>query len=303
MIKKETIFTVFLLLLVLFLINSCKKEEPVGSPSQKANVSVTVGNNAPTITSVTLDVADNVNIIEGGNRTLYFSFIASDADGSSNLNDATAGGSISKLGETTRTASCSFANNIGSNAKNYSCTTNVVFYYGAGLWDLNANIQDVNGASGAGSITFTITETTAISLGTNTFSFSTITPNQVDIMADSLVGITNIGNKEITSLLISANTLIPSTGDTFIPASNFSIGTDYSGTNACNVALTTTTRLANLTIPAGYANFTGSINGASVPAQAIGNKETLGLCLIHAPSNLISTTYSAAGGSAWIFIA
>jgi len=266
-------------------------------------LSTTVNNN-PTIDSVTLDTADDVNILEGGNRTLWFSFISTDLDGASNLDNTKASANISRTGETTRIASCTFANDIGVNSRNYSCNTNIVFYDGAGAWNINTYIEDVNGASVQSNLdTFVITETTAIVLDSGVISFPQVSSNQYNISSLSLIGINNTGNKDISNLRVSAKTLVSSSGTTFIPASNFSIGTDYSGTNACNVALTTTTRLANLTIPAGYANFTGSINGASVPAQAIGNKETLGLCLIHAPSNLISTTYSAAGGSAWIFIA
>src|SRR3989344_2038099 len=221
MVKKETVFAVIFLIFVLFLANSCKKE-PVGSPSQQADIAITVGNNVPTIGSITLDMADNVAILEGGNRTFRFSFIAADLDGSSNLDNTKASANISRTGETTRIASCSFANDIGVNSRNYSCNTNIVFYDGAGAWNMNTYIEDVNGASVQNNVnTFILTETTAIVLDGNTFLFSTISPNQKNITSTTLIGINNTGNDDITgaeTLNISAKTLVPSTGNTFIPA-------------------------------------------------------------------------------------
>ena len=50
------------------------------APTQTASISITVGNNAPIIGNVTLDMADSVSIIESGNKTFLFSFVATDAE-------------------------------------------------------------------------------------------------------------------------------------------------------------------------------------------------------------------------------
>ena len=54
-----------------------------------------------------------------------------------------------------------------------------------------------------------------------------------------------------------------------------------------------------MTDATGFSNFTGAINGSAVLAQAIGNKHSVGICLIHSPSDLQSTTYSTSNSGAW----
>ena len=61
--------------------------------------------------------------------------------------------------------------------------------------------------------------------------------------------------------------------------------------------------MANKSAAAGFANFTGPINGTTLPAGATGNLEQVELCLIHAPADLASTTYSTANSGAWTIIA
>src|SRR3989344_6068190 len=98
MIKKETAIIGLIFLFMIFVsvpeVNSypkffdrfTNKENLITgeAPSQTATVSITVGNNAPIIGNVTLDMADSIAITENGNKSFLFSFVAVDQEGVGN---------------------------------------------------------------------------------------------------------------------------------------------------------------------------------------------------------------------------
>jgi len=326
--KKEVI--VFLLILFFFIflavpqVNSYprlfnRNNEITGmAPTQTASISITVGNNAPVIGNVTLDMADSVSIVESGNRTLLFSFLVTDIEGAGNIDNTSGVANISRGGETTRhndtriyatDGGCKAINSYGTLSINFSCSIPIVFYDGAGVWNISVSAKDNNNNYAFNTTaTFTLQESTNIAIDVNTFAFSAVTPDQRNVTSTTLILVNNTGNDDLTgtgeTLNITAVTLVPASGTTFIPASNFSMGTVYSNSDECDTSLvTTTTRFTNTTDAAGYSNFTGALVGTTLPAQATGNTESLELCLIHAPSNLVSTTYSTANSGAWTIIA
>ena len=295
------------------------------APTQTATVSITVGNNAPVIGNVTLDMADSITLTENGNKSFLFSFVAVDQEGVGNLVNNSAVANVSASGETTRynntfvnptDGGCRAANPVGLNGVNYSCTINLVFYDAATTWTISVRINDSNGNFAQNiTKTFTIAELTAIQLDQGTITFPSITPSQFNVSSSINITITNTGNDDISgsqatgeTLNISAITLVPASGSTFIPASNFSIGQVNSTSghlmNPCDTSIVANvTRLKNVTEATGYANFSGRINGSAVLAQAVGNKHSMSLCLLHSPANLASTTYSSSNSGAWTILA
>ena len=295
------------------------------APTQTASLSITVGNNPPVIGNVTLDEADSITLTENGNKSFLFSFVAVDPEGLSNIVDGSAVANITRSGETTRhnntfvyntDGGCRFANNVGTNGKNFSCTIGIVFYDGAGLWNISVMVNDSNGNFAQNTTKpFTIQESTNIALDQSSITFPSVTLNQNNVSASINVTITNTGNDDISgrestgeTINITAITLVPSTGTTFIPASNFTIAeANGSGTNLinpCDFSITNNvTRLRNMTDAVGFSNFTGAINGSAVLARAVGNKQVYALCLIHAPNDLQSTTYSTTSSGSWTILA
>ena len=296
--------------------------------SESATVTITVGNTAPVIGNVTLDKADNVAITENGNKSFLFSFVVTDQEGAGNIVNNSAVANITRgfggTAETTRhnntfvnvnDGGCRANNPVGLNGINYSCTINIVFYDEAGLWNISVRINDSNGNFVQNTTkTFTIAETSSISISPSTISFPTIVPSDQNKSSSVNLSIINIGNDDLSgreatgeTINITAVTLVPSSGSTFIPASNFSIGqvngTSGHNLNFCDTSITANvTRLQNTTVAQGWANFTGAINGSGILARANNNYQSYGLCLLHAPGDLASTTYSTTSSGAWTFL-
>ena len=287
-------------------------------------INITIRNSIPIIGNITLDEADNIVLTENGNKSFVFSFVVTDADNFTDINNFSAVANVTRgfgsTAETTRhndtfvyptDGGCRANKLIGTNGKNFSCTIEMVFYDAAGLWNISARINDTNDFAQNTTKTFTVQESTNMQIDQSTISFPQITPNVYNISSLLNLTITNTGNDDISgrettgeTINITAITLVPSTGTTFIPASNFTIGqVNASGTfngDYCDPSIVrNVTRLRNVTDAAGFSNFTGAVNGSAVLAQAVGNKHTLGICLIHAPNDLQSTTYSTTSSGAW----
>ncbi len=282
----------------------------------------TAANNPPIIGNVTLDMASPVALTEAGNKSFLFSFVATDADGAGNLVNNSAVANVTAIGETTRyndtfvntnDGGCKATNPVGLNGINYSCTINLVFYDAATTWNISVMINDTNGAFAQNNTqTFVIQELTAIQLDQSSISFPTISINKNNISSLLNITITNTGNDDISgreatgeTINITGITLVPSTGNTFIPASNFTIGevnasTGFNGDYCDPSIFKNVTRLQNKTDAQGYSNFSGAINGSSLLAQASENKKVFGICLIHSPNDLQSgTIYSTSSSGSW----
>ena len=299
-------------------------------------VNLSILNTAPIIGNVTLDEADNINLVENGNKTFRFSFVVTDADNLTDIVNISAVANITRGFENTAEAiryndtfvnsgdgGCNAVNLILPNSKNFSCTINVVFYDGAGAWNISVRINDsvkrtdiVDYAFAQNNTqTFTINELTALVIYPSTISFPTIALGDVNVSARINITINNTGNDDISgrelsgeTINITAITLIGETDSTtVIPTNNFSIGTtegmgvapaycDPSVSNFKNV-----TKLINTTAALSpYNNFSGPINGSYVLAQAIGAQEILQICLLDVPDDLTAgQNYSSSKSGTW----
>jgi len=333
--KKEVI--VFLLILFFFIflavpqVNSYprlfnRNNEITGmAPTQTASISITVGNNAPVIGNVTLDMADSVSIVESGNRTLLFSFLVTDIEGAGNIDNTSGVANISRGGETTRhndtriyatDGGCKAINSYGTLSINFSCSIPIVFYDGAGVWNISVSAKDNNNNYAFNTTaTFTLQESTNIAIDVNTFAFSAVTPDQRNVTSTTLILVNNTGNDDISGrdfsgeyINFTAITLIgESTTTTAIPTGNFSVGTtDGLGTQPAYCDLSRTqnvTRLINYSAALSfYNNFSAGINGSFMLAQASGAQEILQLCFLDVPDDLTSQNYSTLRSGSWSII-
>ena len=291
--------------------------------TQSLGISVQT-NSIPIIGNVTFDIATPVSATENGNTSLLFSFVATDADGLSNIVNNSAVANITRAGETTRTnntfvtstdGGCNAVNNVGTNGKNFSCTIYIVFYDGAGTWDIAVRINDSNSAFAQNTTqSFTFNELTALTISPNSISFPTVGLSDVNVSARNNLTITNTGNDDISGreatgeyINVTALTLNGATsGATVIPTNNFSIGTNIDVTpipSYCDVSRSqNTTRLVNITAAlSAYNNFSNMINGSFVLAQAVGNQEVLSICLLDVPDDLTAQNYTT-GSTSWTIL-
>ena len=237
-----------------------------------------------------------------------------DNDGSNNIVNNSAVANISKSGETTRTndtfvtssdGGCTAVNNVGTNSRNFTCNISIVFYDGAGTWNIAVRINDSSGVFTQNTTqTFTINELTALTVSPGSISFPTVGLTSVNVSARANITLTNTGNDDISGWEATGETInitaVILTGETaqttFISTQNFTIGTLLDGSptpSYCDLSRgINTTRLVNTTAISPVNNFTGFVNGSILMAQAIGNQENLSICLLGVPSDLTAQNYS-----------
>src|SRR3989344_5617937 len=177
-----------------------------GSSPQSLSISVKA-NTVPIIGNITLDMADNVVLTESGNKSLFFSFVATDMDGLNDIVNNSAVANISRTGETTRyndafvysTVGGCRAQERGVNFKNFTCNISFVYYDGAGTWNISVMINDSASAFTQNiTQTFTINELTALIIYPNSISFPTVGLTDVNVSARANLTINNTGNDDIS---------------------------------------------------------------------------------------------------------
>ena len=169
-----------------------------------SNISVSVGNTAPTIPYVA-----NVSVVVltgGTTETVYVLFNASDVNGYDQLDHATASVTLFKAGETNRTSSGCVSQTNTTEVTVFNCSVDMQFYDAAGAdWGIHATIDD-DAAATADNLTETFTVATldyVSSDGTNVV-WSTLVSGSNNNEADGTIIVTNGGNQDYTSLDITA---------------------------------------------------------------------------------------------------
>ena len=253
-----------------------------------ASVSITVGNQIPTVEYVS---SISLQEVSAGNVSyISFTFNATDADGAGNLDDATAVSSFSLTGEIIRTnTSCDFLAEAG-NTREYNCTIGIWYWDGAGDWTINATIEDTNDAHAENSsTTFTLLETTAMVMSPTALEWPSVNLTSTDVLSNTdPITVNNTANKNITDGNVNV-TAIGLTGaditSEFIYAENFSVNT----ANACggtDMVNNTATGISGATIDKG--------NNSAGDGQ-----EELYFCLKGMLQTISAQTYSATGGDSW----
>jgi len=336
--KKETTLFVIILILGIFLIvpqvtnadifDVLNKITGFGSSPQSLSVSVQT-NSVPVVGNVTIVGSSTLSVTEGGNTSIYFTFDVTDGDGAGDIVNNSAVANITRgngnTAETTRYNDTFIDSGLGGCVANYTialnhvrfnCNISIVYYDGAGLWNISVRINDTNGAFAQNTTqTFTINELTALVIYPGSISFPSVGLGDVNVSARTNITINNTGNDDISGrdfsgeyINFTAITLIgESTTTTAIPTGNFSVGTtDGLGTQPAYCDLSRTqnvTRLINYSAALSfYNNFSAGINGSFMLAQASGAQEILQLCFLDVPDDLTSQNYSTLRSGSWSII-
>lgn len=305
MVKKEIILvlvSVFIILSITAFASAGLSEwfgKITGRVTQNpVNLTITVlDTTAPTISKV---YNNTVTLNEGPNSTLVqINFSASDPSGYLTINTTSAVVNLTRGGEATRmNATCILIVGAGNNA-NYSCNIYMVWFDGAGTWNITALIADFNNNVGQNTTnTFTVNALTGFMQAPSPLTWPVLLPNAYNqTSSNDPLTLNNTGNQDITSgnIQINATHLKGETdANRIIYSTNFSVfyATGGSPPVECDVttmgnSVYTGLAVSNLT----HGNFT--INDGTI------GQERLYFCLKYAGAELTSQTYSTASMGAW----
>ena len=314
--KKEKYYT-FLIVLIFIVIFSNSVfgffnllNEITGfATSRGTNLSIALaGKGGPTIGNVSAIAA--VNAVENSNKSVNFSFVASDPDGVANFNDSTALAIFNKTGEASRNATCTVGADINANSVNYTCSVNMWYFDGSGSWNVNVSVNDFNGLRGENSttagnmtgISFTLNALTAFIMNPTSLTWGTL--NVVDTNQTSNndpLGLNNTGNVDITNITVNATDLTGETDSAFrIYGENFTIANLTGGSPANECDFNT-----NATIPrrGQDTQINKTLMGRGNNSIATNSsREELFVCLTAMPANLTAQTYSTTQLGGWTVI-
>jgi len=192
----------------------CATEECAG------NVSIILGNTAPTIPYVT--PISTVVPTGGTTKTVYVVFNASDVNGYSDLNHSTANVTLWKTSETNRSASSCVAQQNTTQVTVFNCSVNMYFYDSAGTWNVDATVKDDYSETAENTtVTFTVDALDFITQNTASVIWGTVLLGTNDEQADNTITLTNGGNQDYTVLNITGYDAM--NGTNIIHAENFSV--------------------------------------------------------------------------------
>src|SRR3989344_1811175 len=285
--------------------------------SQSTSISITVGNDPPQVGNVSIASSWSVVNDPTSNKSIYFSFVVTDPQGSGNIDTASAianitngtGGGMVRHNLTSPDGGCVSEGAYGGASVNFSCTIKVMYYDTAMSWNISIYAEDQNGNSAQNNtVRFTLGETTSFSLSDSAISFPTATPSQENVtQSDGGIYMNNTGNDNIYAGSVNITAVDihgDSNGATFIPAKNFTISTvGGSATNSCDISLSGVYRLVNRSISGTSAFNSTIVSQAVLPiGPAPHNQETLFLCLRHVPGDLTGQAYSTDTEDDWSVI-
>ncbi len=196
-------------------------------------VAVTISNNAPVVTFTNTSMNATVTLSDGTTSQILIQFNITDADGTSNINNAAVGVNITFNGvkRSNNTGNCANLGDASSTVRSYACT--VLFYYydnSSTLWDINLSAADNTGATASNSSKSAGTNSSAHNLTVSSLSaFSLVTPSVVstanlgDSNTEITVVVNNTGNFDFTILNVTPFDLNASLTDFFKLGGNFSV--------------------------------------------------------------------------------
>jgi len=227
---------------------------------------ITVGNNAPTIDSVSDPTT--VTLVEGGTTQVSVTVLVSDPDGASDI--TLVNSSASAIGETNREdASCTDEGDVSSTQANFTCTF-THFYYDGGVsadsWTILALAQDASsGQDTDNTRTYEVTDLSAYNI-TQVPTWATLTAGTNNNAASNHLIINNTGNNDYTQFNVTAYDLL--NGANTIPVSGFDLDDDVAfGSAQAMVNATAVTVTGTFSfMTAGASAFDTVYHRADVPA-------------------------------------
>ncbi len=256
-------------------------------------------NTAPTIGN--LSVIPDQSITENSRTNVEFTFVVTDVDGNSNLNDTSLRATFNKTGETTRfNNTCRRLTNLSTAQANFSCTVDLWYYDNSGVWDVNVTIKDLNNAWGENTTTnLTLGSSTSIVMSPTALTWPSFGINDVNQTSNNdPIVINNTGNKNITlnGVTVNGTDLVGETTNTqSILVINFSVS-DRNGSTSPNFFECNRTILVNDTI----VNITGTnITRGNTSVDDNTGQQKLYFCITSVLPTLSAQPYSTAQLRAW----
>ena len=261
--------------------------------SDTTTLSITVGNNAPTISSIQSISAQSPRELD--HRTVAFNFNVSDADGVANINDSTAKAEFNRAGEVSRLdTSCTWVRDYSPNTAEYSCSIDMWYFDGSGAWNINVSASDINSAEARNdSTTFTYNQLTSMVMSPVSMSWSTLalTDTNVGSNNDPIV-INNTGNDVNLGVDINSRDLQGlTTTSEYIYAENFSVGVVSEGCGGTAMVDSVATSVGSAIVQKG--------NNTLNNNDATSGQEELFFCLRGLPKTISAQEYSTGGTGPW----
>jgi hypothetical protein len=162
--------------------------------------SATVTNDPPT---AAVDTGQSATPTAAGSRVIYIMFNASDPNGNSDLNDATASVTLNKSGETNRSSSsCTVDSNPSTTTTRYNCSVTIYYWDASGTWTINAAVKDSTSSTATATATMSMSTLDAISIVRASTSFSGAAGTS-DIAASPQQQVNNTGNQDYTTVQLT----------------------------------------------------------------------------------------------------
>ncbi len=261
--------------------------------SDTTTLSITVGNNVPTVSAV--QAISSQTPSEVGIKTVTFNFNVTDADGVVNINDSSAAAQFERGGETTRlNTSCVWVTDHLPNTAEYTCSIDMLYFDGSGSWTVNASGSDINDAEGRNTSTsFTYTLLTSMVMSPTAMAWPALSLTDTDTGSNNdPVVVNNTGNAVGSSINITGLDLqgVTITSE-YIYSENFSVGIVTEGCSGTVLVNDTSTGIASSALEKGN----NSINAG----DATSGQEELFFCLKGLPQEISSQDYSSAGTGPW----
>lgn len=245
---------VLVLLGTIFFFGSAQEEDPDLSPF---NVTVGVGNTPPVIISVSL-VNDDFSVLgtveprAGDTREVNFTFIATDDNSASDLEDSTADAKFERLG-VVREGSCVFSNAIDANSRNYSCSVDMWYFDAPAIdWNVNATISDGTNVTFNDTTFFTYITLASFQFSPDAFTFGSLTPPAIDSLPnENPMVVNNTGNVATPINITGVDLAGVANNNDFIFAGNFSINVTANGCEGQTMVNGTTLAVSDAVLAAG----------------------------------------------------
>mgnify|MGYP006289808109 CR=1 FL=1 len=184
------------------LFDSIKRTITGKALSQDTNVTVNVvGATQVNITVDNSTLSGGVTPVEDSSNTVNVYATVCDPDGVNDINDSATTVSYYKSGETTRSGSCSLVGDLDAYCANFSCSADLYYWDGYGVWNSNLTANDLGNQTPVSNTSFTFNYQLlrAMVIDPNQINWSAISPGDTDAKADNdPTTINNTGNYDGT---------------------------------------------------------------------------------------------------------
>jgi len=259
--------------------------------------SLVILNSIPYVWEIDFNIS--LSVTEDQPKVYYFSFLANDSDGLSDLGSSATeiNGNISRGATSHGNTSCQYSGDV-TGYSNYTCNITLLFYDPAGVYDVYVSLKDAAGAYVQNSTKADLDQTTSVAFNVSSMTFGTVvaaSTNQTP--SNNPFVLRNIGNDPINDSNINV-TAIDILGDTddseSIPTVNFTVDIESGGPSCSDGACIE----CDQTFLPGN-DTTWNITGAILDIGPY-ELENLYFCLTHVPDNAGEQDYTTDGnGEKW----